>query len=316
MRGALLKPILLAGVLAALVMAAPGAAEDESSEDTGVIAFASNRTGSTDVWVMNPDGTNPVDLTPVWGADVWPAWSPDARRIVFTRGRGFLRELWVMNANGTNQMQLTTNVVADIAPSWSPDGERIAVVRFGADFNIDIWVIDADGTGPELRLTDSPGFDGGPTWSPDGRWIAFMSAREGNAVYKTRSDGSGGLKRLTPLDMSGGTPSWSRDGDEIAFSDNVCFTCGESDVWILELDDAELTQVTDTSQNELFPDWSPDDERLVYERSEIVGDNLLPPDIFVVDADGGAPTNLTNSPGVVDATPRWSPEPDEDEDDD
>ena len=291
----------------ALTCATPALADHEEPP-AGRLALASSRSGSTDVWTMYTDGSDAVDLTPVPGADLWPAYSPDGQRIAFTRGSGLARELWVMSADGTSQVQVTSNSSGDNAPEWSPDGRHIAVARFAPDFTVDIWVVNVEGVEADLQLTDDPDFDSFPAWSPDGEWIAFSSDREGHqAVWRIRADGTGPLERLTPPEMEAGTPEWSHDGKSIAFADNGCGTCDESDIWVLKLTDGKLTQVTDTPDNELFPDWSPDDKWLVYERAEIVDGELLLPDVFITSVKHGGAFNLTASPGVLDFQPTWVP---------
>ena len=86
-----------------------------------------------------------------------------------------------MNADGSGQRRLTRDAFTGVA--WSPDGQKIAFERdhhrkfvpgayTPADSNIEIYVINADGSG-ERRLTRNPALDQGSTWSPDGRKIAF-----------------------------------------------------------------------------------------------------------------------------------------------
>ena len=298
---------ITAPVLALSCLASPLLADHQPPE--GRLAFVSTRSGSADVWSTDTAGGDAVNLTPVAGSDLWTAWSPDGQRIAFTRGAGFARELWVMNADGSDAAQVTTNGAAENAPEWSPDGTRIAVARFAPDFTFDLFVVTLDGSSPDLRLTEDAHFDSFPTWSPDGEWIAFSSNREGgDAVWRIRADGSGELERLTAPEMHAGAPEYSHDGKSIAFVDNVCATCDESDVWVLKLSSGKLTQVTDTPENELLPDWSPDDKWLVYERSDIVEGQLLLPDVFVSSVHHGGAVNVTNSPGVLDFQPTWAPE--------
>ena len=287
-------------------LAAPLPADDQAPE--GRLAFVSTRSGSADIWTSGTDGGGAVNLTPVPGSELWTAWSPDGQRIAFTRGAGFARELWVMNADGSAPVRVTTNDGAENAPEWSPDGTRIAVARFAPDFTFDLFVVTVDGSSADLRLTHDADFDSFPTWSPDGEWIAFTSDREGgDAVWRIRADGSGAPERQTAAEMHAGAPEYSHDGKSIAFVDIVCATCEERDIWTLKLSNGKLAQVTDTAENELLPDWSPDDKWLVYERSDIVDGELLLPDIFVTSVKHGGARNLTNSPGVLDFQPTWRP---------
>ena len=76
----------------------------------GLIAFESDRDGSSEIYTMNADGSNQTNVTQSPGAiDVLPAWSPDGAKIVFSRGRGDGTEIYVMNADGSNQVNLTNN---------------------------------------------------------------------------------------------------------------------------------------------------------------------------------------------------------------
>jgi hypothetical protein len=94
---------------------------------------------------------------------------------------------------------------------------------------------------------------------------------------------------------------------------------GEQERWIERIWRA-ADPTPDTAENELFPSWSSDGKRITYERSDIVDGELLLPDVFVIDAKGGEGENLTRSPAVLDATPKFMPriqhEGHDDDDDD
>jgi len=119
----------------------------------GLIAFTSTRSGDSEVFAMNPDGSAQKDLTKDHSSsDSQPAWSPDGSRIAFVSDRTGTNEIWVMNADGTGQVQLTTDTapVTDTQPAWSPDGTRIAFTRDpdGTGTNAQIFVMNsADGSG-------------------------------------------------------------------------------------------------------------------------------------------------------------------------
>ena len=271
------------------------------------IVFVSYAGGQSDLWVMQGDGSSPVNLTNDKTEDDFAEWSPDGRRIVWTRGgRGPEGELWVMNADGSGKQPLTFDVTADFNASWSPDGSQIAW-RTRRDGNSEIYVMNADGTNAH-RLTQHPSADYAPDWSPDGTRIAFTSERSGHAaVYTMNTDGSD-VQKLTPDFMEGALPGWSPDGTRILFTDGFCVTCGESDLFVMNADGSGITQITDSPENESAKSWSRDG-------SSVVGDfaplnpavtHLFKGDVVVFDVATGATTKLTDTRGIEEGHPDWS----------
>ncbi|MDQ4128945.1 MAG: hypothetical protein M3151_13530, partial [Actinomycetota bacterium] len=142
------------------------------SPDGKRIAFASDRDGDFDIYVMKtaPEGrrNRPVNLTDNASFDFAPDWSPDGETIAFAGGSQGAREIYVTKAvpRGAGPPQnLTSNVADDSDPTWSADGEMIA---FASDRSGDgeIWRMRADGTDP-TNLTNSPNSeDLQPSWLP------------------------------------------------------------------------------------------------------------------------------------------------------
>ena len=227
-----------------------------------------------EIYVMNPDGTNPINLTQSpERADLFSSWSPDGKQIVFGSIKGFVSDVWVMDANGANQRNLTNHDALDRRPDWSPDGMRIAFEsnREGGwefDFwgNMDVYVMNADGTN-SINLTNHPALDGYPDWSPDGMRIAFHSNRDGDdnwEIYVMNADGTNPIN-LTNHPAEDWRPSWSPDGKRIAFESN------RDGDWVRDRHD----------------NW----------------------EVYVMNADGTNPINLTNNNHVSDGRPAWEPAP-------
>jgi Tol biopolymer transport system component len=172
--------------------------------------------------------------------------------------------------------------------------------------------MDAVPHGAAVQVVDGPGFfDFLPDWAPNVR-IAFSSDRgdgDQNGVFSIKSDGSK-LRRLTPPELFAGSPGWSPNGRAIAAVDNFCGACPESDVFVFDLVSGEIRQLTDSPDNESFPDFSPDGERIAYDAGTVDVPNpgdFGATDIYVIDADGGEPANLTNSPKAFDVHADWEP---------
>lgn len=126
---------------------------DQLNEETG-------STTMMDIWVVNPDGTNPQPLTgDQFYMAYFPAWSPDGAQIAFVatqmpdaeaQGRG-PSGVYVANVDGTSIQRLATDQYGmPMAPSWSPDGKGIAYLAATS-----ISLTESDGARAELRLVSA-----------------------------------------------------------------------------------------------------------------------------------------------------------------
>jgi PKD repeat protein len=148
------------------------------------------------------------------------AWSPDGQQIAFvawnTETHGY--EVGVVNPDGSGARTLSTvPVVTDGHPAWSPDSARIAFTCVAEINNVDICIVNRDGTGL-VRLTSDAAEESSPVWSPDGTRIAFSTDRfgNGNVLALMNADGSGASPIGTSI--AGWPGSWSPDGAQIAFT--------------------------------------------------------------------------------------------------
>jgi Tol biopolymer transport system component len=122
--------------------------------------------GTTDIVVMNADGTDQVQIfTTIIACALHLEWSPDGSQISFN-GCDYTWSIQLIQPDGSGLTQLLVRDHNNEHPTWSPDGGRIA---FSSDFGelrtyIDIYVMNADGTGL-TQLTDSPAYDYNPVWS-------------------------------------------------------------------------------------------------------------------------------------------------------
>jgi hypothetical protein len=181
------------------------------------IVFNSDRDGDYEIHSMDMDGRNLDRLTRHPGYDLWPAPSPDGKRIAWMTNRhGKSYELYAMNADGSAPARLTDSPKSQQGhPTWSPDGKSIAFST-DRDGDMELYLMDADGANWR-RLTRSKGSDGLPTFSPDGKRIIFVSERDGDhELYLINADGTG-TTRLTSRKGLDTMPAWSPDGKSIIF---------------------------------------------------------------------------------------------------
>jgi Tol biopolymer transport system component len=331
-----------------LPLAAPDKAQQESTasgqppppargckpieKPLGEIAY---QTGE-DIWTMNADGSNPLQLTRDQAKEDAPAFSPDGQKIAFVKEveikaeGGSLSEtpphlvpkIVVMNANGCNQVVLPLPE-GEYAhePSWSPDGQRIA---FWSDplsvlEECRMFITNADGSGTPRRIP-TPGLSGcilRPEWSPDGTQIAFEAGYgDGWAdiyVVDVSAEGHTSQPRQLIDDDPGTTsdgheamgatePSWSPDGTEIAF-------VGGQDIYKFNVNTLEETRLTSWegagsgTSVENSPTWSPDGERIAFVRDESDASTS----IYVMGSDGSDPTLVRDFPPAERPVPDWRP---------
>ncbi len=140
------------------------------SPDASKIVFVSNRSGNTEIYVMNRNGREIVQLTNHPARDLHPDWSPDGQKIAFYSRRSGQDDIYVMNPDGTNVVNLTRHLSQDRVPAWSPDGKWIAF-QSNRDKNWNIYIIDATGNN-QTRVTNHPGLDSSPAWVIPGPSLA------------------------------------------------------------------------------------------------------------------------------------------------
>lgn len=95
---------------------------------------------NSEIFVMDRDGKNPVNLSRSPYFDGWPAWSPDGRQIAFSSNRSDVYQLYVMNMDGAAVKQVTQGAATDVRPQWMPDGAGLVFNR-EHDGQIEIWQI-------------------------------------------------------------------------------------------------------------------------------------------------------------------------------
>ena len=138
--------------------------------------------------------------------------------------------IFSIGIDGENLTRLTDNQNNDEGPVWSPDGTKIAFFsnrREGRDarpISLQIYIMNADGTGQRRITNDGPALEYNISWSPDGNRLVFQSRPEINpgvhSLYVIGTDGMG-RRRLTDGQFNDFSPEWSPDGNLILFAQSV-----------------------------------------------------------------------------------------------
>jgi Tol biopolymer transport system component/TolB-like protein/Tfp pilus assembly protein PilF len=198
------------------------------SPDGRRIAFDNVRVTGTesDIYLMDADGGNQINITNSQGYDTRAVWSPDGRRIAFASNRGGAPaafDIYVMNGDGSNVTRLTNDPEFEVDPNWSPDGSRIAFTKMTKQGSFEVFVMNADGSN-QINLSNNPAADAAPVWSPDGSRIAFSSSRATNNrmaedIYVMNADGSN-PRRVTNNSANEIETTWMPDSRRLVFQSN------------------------------------------------------------------------------------------------
>jgi Tol biopolymer transport system component len=280
----------------------PGApAPTPTPATSGRIAFGSAHGNTMQVFIMNGDGGAHTRLTDKTYDSHEPLWSPDGTKIAFRTFRDGQSEIYSMNPDGSNQIRLT-NSSGSLYPSWSPDSTKLVFSSFDSQYNSNVFVVNADGTGLTNLSNDSTGTSFMPSWSPDGTKIMFLSSRDATqSIYLMDPDGSNTTRLTNSPDDA---PVWSPDGTKIAF---VRWGLSGAEIYSMNADGSNQTNLTNTAAllpeapYNFHPVWSPDGTQIAFTsyREWIA-------QVYVVGADGSNLTQLTST--GESAQPRWSPD--------
>lgn len=257
-----------------------------------LIAYQSNRHGSSDIYAIRPGGSQEQGVIRNLGEDVDPDWSTDGKRIAFYSdegSRGNYR-VFLANADGSDAVQWTEGPW-DVRPRWAPDGSKILILD-ATQFRSRLFTVDTRQRGLREVITGLEQV-GNPCWSPDGSKIVCVID---NDLVVSDADGTD-LVNLTSTPTVEQEPAWSPDGTIVAFRS---YREGNEDIYVMDADGANIRRLTTDAANDEEPTWSPDGTKIAF-RSRRDGHA----EIYTMNADGTGQQRLTF--GAVDNwRPAWS----------
>ncbi|MEO8612975.1 MAG: SH3 domain-containing protein [Chloroflexota bacterium] len=261
---------------------------------------SSHFVNTTELFVMNPDGSNVRPLIPsMWGEQ--PSWSPDGMKVAFISVMG----ITVLDTD-TGKTHAVNNSLGYSRYAWSPDSQKIVFstqLNRGDDQNYigddELFIVNTDGSNLQ-NLTNAPtSSELYPSWSPDGSQLIFVSNR-GDPVYSvfhlfTLNVDSNKVQPLVADVSDVFRPIWSPNAENIALVKG-------SEISILNW---KTGAVWDSGiQSNSDPVWSSDGHQLAF-----VGrhEGSTTPQLYVVDSDGSHLRTLSDNT-VFDISPSWSPD--------
>lgn len=255
-----------------------------------VIVFYSGSSGNNDIYIMDVNGSNRINLTKNPASDLCPAISPDGSKIAFLSDRNGNQDIYLMNVDGTQVEQLTNSTEPKEHISWSVNGNNIYFIK---DFQnrTEIWKMNSDGS-EHHQLTNNSFRDERPFLSPDGKTVLFMSNRDGNYnIYLMNPDGSN-QRRITNTPEHEIFPTWSPDGTGIAYGLTVMSgSSPEAEIHLINPDGTGDIVLTDVPGRDENPCFSQDGKSIIFQ-SERDGNF----EIYVMNIKGTNQKRITNNP--------------------
>jgi Tol biopolymer transport system component/DNA-binding winged helix-turn-helix (wHTH) protein len=233
----------------------------------GKIVYTLQGAAEQNLWIADPRGGSPEQLTSHAGFNRQPSVSPDGRFIVFVSNRTGREHLWRIDGDGPNPRELTHGA-ADVDPSFSPDGRWVFFKSLISGFGF-VFRVGIEG-GEAVRLMDHPAAD--PVASPDGSLVAvfYRTAPTATNELAVVSSAGGEPRLIRDLAAHFGRFRWTPDGRALAYSARYE---GVGNIWLQPLDGGAPRQWTRWGTDPIFFfDWSRDGKWLAYSKGAVTSD--------------------------------------------
>lgn len=254
------------------------------SPDGKKILFASDRSGTTDLYVLEPDDPEHPELTKAHkfkttrltntaSEESAATFSPKGDRIAFVREG----KLWLMKPDGTDQKVLVSaQKVLDY--DWSPDGKYLVFCRMDGSFSAEIYITATDGSGPPVNVSRHATWNSDVSWSEKNGKLAFVGQRRGTysvqvvSLQKPVADGSPKpaadqidwedlhLRVERPTTTSADVATISPDGYQVAFRS----LSNGDDLWVVNTNGSSVSRMTTGNQSPSWIRWSKKSSGTVY----------------------------------------------------
>jgi len=262
------------------------------TQDTDAAHAPERRTGAL-TWIFSDDGKTKWRVNDR-GQDLCSYFFPDGKHVIFTSTRDHMdlplgnvsdernypqgTELYIADLDGANRQRLTSNAHYDAEVSISPDGRKIVFTR-QIDGALDLYIMNADGTG-ERKLTDTPDWqEGAPFFLPDSKTItlrAWSRATYGKirptpmTIFTIDTETGERIQRTRDNWMNW-APYPAPDGRHYVFVRPLLDNPSNWEIFLGDLDGGEPVRLTFNDSFDGFPSISPDGTKMLFARSEGAG---------------------------------------------
>jgi serine/threonine protein kinase len=241
------------------------------------------------------------------------SWSPDGKWLAVARARQASDSkddyagIYLIPVDGGEPRRVTSpnKPAYDSNPDFSPDGRFLAFVGYAQENTADLYLMPlGEGyrpNGAARNITREGSIINNIAWARDGKSI-ILGRLHGDAVirlYRVSIQGNSPPERVEMAGVGSSQPAIARSKNRLAFTKIM----SDVDIWRLRIG-SEPEPFIRSSLNDFNPHYSPDGRRIAFS-SNRNGDIL---EIWVCNADGSNPAQLTNRVGLAQGTPRWSPD--------
>jgi serine/threonine protein kinase len=284
----------------------------------GQIAYASDKTGRPQLYLINVEGTVERQLTSVEDGACQPAWSPNGKHLLFT-SPCLTREvdypgssIWMISFDEADD--ISGPILVDTGPgngnyepAWDPDGERIAFTSY-RDGRPQIYVMNLDGTDLEKLSSTAFAYDRQPAWSSSGTQLVYMTTRGDGTEIWIMPDYGIDEERFSPAGKEkDSNPDWSDSENIVVYERSIV---GVPRLFMMTYENRGTRDYRICPEGEHAfkpmkePHWSPDGNWIVF-HTYPDGDNR---NIAIMATGCTGYTELTSDP-AMDFDPAWRPSP-------
>ena len=277
------------------------------SKGSDLIYFTSDRDGNMEIYSIDPDSREELNITDKSEDEYSPVLSPNGKWLAFLVGNENRSSIDVLNLDNRERFTITRGIGKFLNPRWSPDSKRVVFLGIHDDKGARVYITEVEQISP-ARLSDIEAVRVGD-WSSDGESVVFSSEDGERTGIHVRNPDGVNQRQMTCAKDYGAT--WSPDSRQLVF---LSERDGNPDVYVIERDSldelcagkkgvrSEAYQLTETDETESDVSWSPDGKWLLFV-SERDGNK----EIYVMEASGNKQTRLTYNE-IPDYQPVWSPD--------
>ena len=241
------------------------------------------------------------------------SWSPDGKFLAIAHTAGDdpnRKDIYSLSTEtGEKRLLAPVSANAGLALAFSPDGGRLAFARTRVDLYVFDLAADGGPDGEPRRLTEPLGVIAGLDWSEDGHSVVYSARNDDGSDSLWQVPASGGVPEpVAAAAENAAYPSISRRGnrlvyEESQFDDNIWRVPGLGHETYSAVDERKATRFIASTRSDLAPYFSPDGLKLAFQSKRSGTEQ-----IWVSDADGMNPVQVTSFEGAVPVSPTWSPD--------